>query len=508
MAQYYQLPTRIEAPAGNALLNKLRADAAYCLYMVYLLVAGLFAASIYLMTHRPETVSAGDGLLALAIVWTGFLPAAYYLLTSSDGALPFLPLFGASFSVIYGITVFSKSRTPGVLDSVVISSQALELALGALALFYLGFAVAKIYFPEAVRPLSFPRVYSDSWLRTLVWILVVAHLAYMYVPAIRKLPSVESFLDPAGYFAYGLLYLLWRRKRLPWGQSKIYWFVCLPMELLVRFSSGALAQIIVFFLFFQIVIWYDSRRIPWLLILGTVAFFVPLQPVKAEYRKYTFAYGRYANLDPVGKAKLFAQLAVQYYFGDTKRLESSSDSAASSRVADIRILSFVMAQTPEPVAYWKGATLALLFSKVVPRVLWPDKPSEFVGQEFGHRYSLLAENDHSTSMNLPWLVELYANFGPLGVFLGMPLAGLAFGLLTLKFARPGMNELEFIVGATMLFRTSVDLESNLSLVAGGFILFGVALISYLRIGFLLDRDGRRATHMTEVPVLTTVGRSR
>jgi hypothetical protein len=250
-------------------------------------------------------------------------------------------------------------------------------------------------------------------------------------------------------------------------------------------------------LFFQIVIWYERRRIPWLLIIGTAAFFIHLQPVKFEYRKYTYEYGRYAHLSLIGKAQLFAQLIGKYYSGGITT-SSSAEGAAASRVAHIRTLSYVMSHTPEPVPYWNGKTYELLYASLIPRFLWPSKPTETLGQDFGHRYSLLAEDDRITSINLPWMVEMYANFGTLGVLFGMPIMGLAFAVLTEKFGRGGMDYLNFIVGTAILFQASVDQENNLSLVFGSLLFTTVALSLYFHLGHWLSTPARMVRHQVSV----------
>ena len=149
-----------------------------------------------------------------------------------------------------------------------------------------------------------------------------------------------------------------------------------------------------------------------------------------------------------------------------------------------------MARTPEPIGYWNGTTYKLLFTNLVPRFLWRNKPMERVGQDFGHRYGFLDDNDTITSINLPWLVEMYINFGTWGVLLGMPLVGCVFALLTEKLGRPGMNYLEFVVGATILFRLSIDQESNISLVAGPILLLMIALGAFFRAGYWINGPQR------------------
>jgi len=89
-------------------------------------------------------------------------------------------------------------------------------------------------------------------------------------------------------------------------------------------------------------------------------------------------------------------------------------------------------------------------------------------------------NDNTTSFNVPWLVEMYANFGSTGVIVGMLLVGLLFAYCDGKFNRPGITMLELMAGTALLFDL-FDQESNFSLMVGSKILFWIVLYTALNI---------------------------
>jgi hypothetical protein len=115
----------------------------------------------------------------------------------------------------------------------------------------------------------------------------------------------------------------------------------------------------------------------------------------------------------------------------------------------------------------------------VPRVLWPDKPTKELGQAFGHRYGYIGANDLGTAINLPFLVEFYANFGIAGVILGMCLIGLIYYALQRAVNSPGQDTLHSLVGVVILVPL-INIESDFSLGFGGLILNGAALWFVLR----------------------------
>ncbi|WP_440938006.1 hypothetical protein, partial [Candidatus Pelagibacter sp.] len=141
-------------------------------------------------------------------------------------------------------------------------------------------------------------------------------------------------------------------------------------------------------------------------------------------------------------------------------------------------LIIVTKNTPEEVPFWEGYSYKILSSKLIPRVFWKNKPSDILGNEFGHRYNILtkeSENtkrDSSTSWNMPVLNEFYVNFGKSGVVIGMFLIGLIINSITRVFNSLKESNLELII-AFYLFVPIFFLESHLSL------LFGALIQSYV-----------------------------
>jgi hypothetical protein len=112
-------------------------------------------------------------------------------------------------------------------------------------------------------------------------------------------------------------------------------------------------------------------------------------------------------------------------------------------------------------------------------MIWHDKPVENTGQEFGHRYGYLNKGDLTTSQNLPWLTELYANFGVIGVLLGMFIIGVFFRFLVQKLSVHTNNGIENIVGFTIVFQLFFA-DSNFSLISGGVFLKYILSLLLLR----------------------------
>ncbi|HEY9673845.1 MAG TPA: hypothetical protein V6D11_20560 [Waterburya sp.] len=452
---------------------------------LFLLLA-LVGLSAYLFDKRPSFISVDNAFLALGITWLGFLPTIQYLLDRHRPPMPFFPLVGLFYATSFGLPMFaSEQEASGIWSTTNVTSTALMLTLLGIAGMNLAFFISRSSLLKNVSPIQIPGPYSLGRLIDLVWILLFAHLAFLYIPAVRSIPSLGQLLDPIGYVAYGIFYILISRRKLPSIQTFLLLCVCVPLEIVPRFASGSLAQLMLLGLFLIIVIWYERKRIPVVFISITLVILIIFNGVKGEYRSLVWFGGKYSNLNPVEKVQLFLNLAVEYYQNpktrakDDSSLNSSTDSVVS-RAAHIVLLSSVVKDTPAIVPYWNGETYLPLLTSYIPRALLPDKPVENTGNTFGRRYNYLGNSDFTTSFNLPWIVELYANFGNWGILIGMPLVGVFLAFLEQLFNQAKMNFLEFLIGSTVLFRLIYQ-ESNFSLMTGSVITLSIALYFLFRI---------------------------
>jgi len=81
-------------------------------------------------------------------------------------------------------------------------------------------------------------------------------------------------------------------------------------------------------------------------------------------------------------------------------------------------------------SYLAGGSILDAILAPIPRILWPDKPIEMGGSEIVSRYSGL-EFASGTSVAVCPVMELYINFGTLGVIIGYLIFGTIVGLLDL-----------------------------------------------------------------------------
>src|SRR5262249_40379073 len=157
------------------------------------------------------------------------------------------------------------------------------------------------------------------------------------------------------------------------------------------------------------------RTVPLAPSLVFVALLTTAQGIKGQFRDQTI---KARQTEFTGRVSLFATLMEGSVRGGQSRLREAGEKAGS-RADHLSDFAHVIARTGTSVPYWGGETYMTLFTSLIPRVLYPNKPKKKLGQEYGHRYRFIAPSDHGTSINFEQIVEMYANFGAEGVCIGM-----------------------------------------------------------------------------------------
>jgi len=447
----------------------------------YLLVTFLVILVLFLIAGSLTKERSPHATYGLAILLLGCLPGIIYFQKKDQESIPLLPLHGLFYSFTFGFPVFSDLIDWRGLPGSSID-YALELVITGLVLLYVSYYfVGRVLFYK-VAPVSLKNQLSFKHLTPKFWLIISIYILYRIIPNLSEIPSLGQLLNPLGYFTLGFFYILYLKGILSNIEKNFFLFLILPVVFIDRFTSGALAQVFLLMLFYMIIYWQIRKKIPLFFIGILMAFYMIFNPAKMHYRTLiTSDY--YTDLSRVEKTGLFFTAAYEYYKNVKGKSFDKLGSTQVGRINHITTFAYVVHNTPGTVPYWDGHTYEFLLVSFIPRFIWPGKPESSYGNEFGHRYALLNKNDYVTSFNLPWLPEFYANYGEVGVYIGMALVGLLFRLLVVVFASPKATIIEYLLGLTLLFSLFYA-ESNLAGMLGGFIL---SFISLYFIMYLISR---------------------
>jgi len=124
-------------------------------------------------------------------------------------------------------------------------------------------------------------------------------------------------------------------------------------------------------------------------------------------------------LDILNKAMLFSHIVVNSMSNLSGYVLYVSVERVMQRLELSSMFAYVIGMTPRDVPYLHGSTYSGILWMFIPRIVYPGKPQFSMGNSYGHLYGLLDNNDYTTSVNFPQMIEMYANFGIIGLILGM-----------------------------------------------------------------------------------------
>jgi hypothetical protein len=451
------------------------------------------AVSIGLWFVRGPAVSSLSATLALATLWVSLIPTFVYIRSKDCAPMPFIALTGGYYAVFFAVSVFFFP-TPRPLPKYGVQISGLSVEGLTLVLIGVGLMIGSYFFAEKLfsknlPPLHLPKHYTPKRLRILLWLLILGYLAWHTIPGLKEIPSIGQFIQPTGPLAIAMMIVLWRKGDLPRIDTALCLFVVLPIVLSQAFLSGLLTSAVLLCAFLAVILFYAGFRNFWLYGLIPALFVIAIYPGVAGYRAHTWGE-QSKNFNVIERAKVFYE-KTQEAWTRKQHFEVTVLEPLIHRLSGHVLLSKVIERTPSTVPYWDGETYKPTLTNLVPRIIWPQKPREVAGQKFAHRYEMIAPENTTTSINVPWIVEMYANFGRMGVIIGMTLTGGFLALLSAFFNRSRMTPLEFVVGAAIVFPL-VYPASNFSLMTGTLPQLTLALWLYFRFGLTIGTSKKKA----------------
>jgi len=391
--------------------------------------------------------------------------------------IPVLAIHCLFLAVCFGYSGFL--RIPVVTENMSVGNEdithALMCALLGLACLLAGYFAAERLFGNRIRPWNPQWQMRPGSLVLLGWISAVMGYAATIMGAkmgakmgTSAFGQIGPILFTLGFFL--LLTLALEKKTSILSRIAVYLFLA-PFVLLYNsgFRTGQLAGLVTILCWISLVILRTNGKVSWPLILGACVFFLVFQPVKFYVREASWGEDRDLSL----RASITAYAdGFQQYYGSSKEMAAGAGAnleGSFTRINHLVTTAAIIRNTPSPIPFLNGRSYVLLLTKPIPRFLWPGKPQEQFGNDWAQRYGFLGQDDHSTSFNLPWLPEMFMNFGWAGVSIIMFLLGVIYHLLWSKYMSQPGSVVQYVFGLNIA-SLIVFTESNLSLMFGGVII--------------------------------------
>ncbi|MFT7663200.1 MAG: hypothetical protein ACI87A_001424 [Planctomycetota bacterium] len=425
------------------------------------------------------------------LVVLGMAPGLAYfrrvrLNPSSVEPLPYLPILGLIFAIYYGLPVLIRDQISfmSLHPSVQSISEALDFAIEGWVCLLIGVYVIgpRLFAASKNRPLRVN--WDEQRARKLGLALVAVGSISTVIGELVELPvslmQIFRLLGLMLRLGLGIFILIDLRGTSSRGWRFMLWFVILPIFMFMHLRTGQIGAFVRPFAFVMMLIWACRFRLPWVSLGVAVLVAILLRGTAAEFRSMLWRSSKVAELGAMERSALYIDTARQNLTtrpGET--IEKAVD-LISSRTAQLALFAHATHRTPEAVPYWAGESYKTLASSFIPRIVWRDKPTKNVGQRFGHRYSVIHIDDKTTAVNLPQLVELFVNFGPMGVWIGMFGMGLLLSYAGMKLNSSAAGPGTLLVGAT-IYSEIINIESDFSLVFGALLQTTVIVYFVLRL---------------------------
>jgi len=447
---------------------------------ILLIWGGLIALLAFLAAANPYEKSGLNRSLGGIVVILALAPLLGWLTKRNARDIPLLGMHGLFYAVCFGFAGFVTVPLSLVGEISVSESEyttALLAALLSWGALVGGYTIGKlidIRLLSATTSVDSPK--SDRLAVTLYPCAVVLFL-------IASNTGQTDWLQIAA--ALRVFFFVWvihaaLSGNLPARWTRVVLAVFIPAECLLfgGIAGGTLVGLLIYAQLLGITYSTTRGRTPVVLPLVAVALFAVLTPAKNDYRVETRGDNA-RQLGVVEGTKLFVSLAWQNAAaGDPRTTAKDTFEAAYARVDHLHTVAAVMADTPGVQPFRYGWTLLPLLTKWIPRVVWADKPREELGNRWARDYRYLGPNDEVTSYNLPWLAEMFMNFGWSGVIVLSLAVGVLMGALWrwLISRRAGSAHFAFSLTLTSAFFFP---ESNMSLQLGGLVVAGVTMMTAL-----------------------------
>ena len=431
---------------------------------------------------RPSEIPQEARVFA-SICWVLCLVPSWHYLRLPERRrppVPFLPLIGAVYLFYYPLHVVLGDSSVNYLfrlEPAFDYDRPVQFVLAgwvALLIGYYGGASLRLHSPfRAVRPTDIGTL--RSWGKLLLWGGLLCDAVRQVVPIPVVLRGLLYFTSMFSLLGISLLTILAVQQRLS-GRERWILYAGILLTALLRAGSGLVSNVVILAITIFLAVWAGGGRlgIRWIFIAAlSLSAMVGMRSVAMEYRARSWFAETQLSLP--GRALLMGKLLVDKVQAEgAVATVQDGWSIIAGRSANLDLLADVVRQTGSTVPFWGGETYLSLVGFAVPRFIWPSKPTKTLGQDFGHRYGYLDSWDTWTSINLPFLVEFYANFGEIGVLIGMVIVGLLYRLLDNDLNRAG-QPLQVTICSLVLLVPLLNIESDFSLVFGGLFMNGIAL---------------------------------
>ncbi len=434
------------------------------------LIALIFWIYIFINSVQPVTTL----ILAFISFCIAFIPILLYIKEENFNVLPLIQIHNLFYILSFSFIATQDIQRKFFLSESEINITLVYLIIGLILLNGSYYLLAPRLFNKIIKPIDLRKIKLSveglKFFGFFIWVLleIIIFTKSIDISSLRFIISIIG-----GFSKAVILYLFFTKKLNTF--DKILLAILFTLDLIYPISVGILAGTVTVIVFTGLLYVYAKRKIPYVFGISAIILFVLFQQVKLEFRQ-TIWFGQPQQFSLLDRTEILFNTSYNY-FTSTKSSTKETTESAFSRLDHLGTTAYVISVSPSRIDYEYGSTYLPLFTKFVPRIIWPNKPEEKTPNEWAKKYGLLDPYNYQTAYNLPWFTEYYVNFGFWGIVLGMLLMGLLIRFLTIIFSNEN-NPMIFLMGIALTFYFYSP-ESNFSLMIGNLFLNFIVLTGYL-----------------------------
>jgi hypothetical protein len=383
----------------------------------------------YLLWRRQGRIGIPLFAMISAMYWIFFVPTLYY---------------GARTLLLSRLTPVNEDYIAPVLGMAVLA--VVSLWVGIRMPFAIALPDRLPYIPEHQKNLTYLRaiLLSGAVSSFFPW------LAYLLGSDARQIMII--LLSAVPIVAYVILL-----DRYLSGKAVLADKITLVSYVLIRIlaslSSGWLGPLVGLGLTTVGLYVYRSRRVPWRYVVLTVGVVVFLQVGKTAYRD---AYwNRASDASLIERVSFWIDTSTSQWFDPPTEGPASRGQLAAQTVERASLLiqvAHVAEITPSQVPFQNGSTYSYMAVTLIPRFLWPGKPSMSEANRFYQLAYGVSDRKgvETTSISVGIMAEAFLNFGWYGIAGIMFLSGLLLGLYERTFFAARSNTYFAAIGLALL----------------------------------------------------------
>ncbi len=378
-------------------------------------------------------------------------------------------------AMFWGDDVVSVDRGPSFEVPVEALTQGLVMAVAGVLIMWFGMKLGfgSKHVPQKLRNIQLRPSRMNYVRGVLIVGTVLSSTDFsLYLLGSAGRQAMILLVSTIPLLAFAILFRLYLRK-----EATVFDRVLIVGFLGIRFlsgmSSGWLGAFTSIMIICAALYLTERKRMPRLALLVVLAFTLFFQVGKDEFRKaYWIDHdppaGRLERLEFWIDASLEKwNEAIVHPSAESLR---ETISPSINRLALLNQTGNVIDKTPSVVPYQYGKLYTYMFITLIPRIIWPDKPSvNDANQYYQVAYGLTTEeNLEGVSISVGVLTEGFINFGWIGAMLVMLLLGIFLDFFNGLFFSNSSGLLWTVLGMVLLPQL-LAIESQMAQYLGGLV---------------------------------------